>query len=310
MNGLQEKLGEVRGVIVPDASFKARNRQILMSQIYGSESEASVFSWAEELLMKLPMQVMKSVPQPVFAVLVLMGFLSVGGAWSVNASKETKPGDSLYVAKIVSERAQLAVTFNEKDELNLRLGFASNRVDEIDKVLEEKKESNQKDDERVSSLMTDVKAEITEVKKKIDRMNIPKKPEAEQKVAVQKEEIPVKEDIEKKADEEEDSQVIGANSGKEKRGISTSEQSRKELEVKIEKKEAERKETPRELLDRAKDSLKKEDYAETVGLLERLNTIVDKGMKSDDEDEDDRNEKGGDDDNGEVKGETASSSDK
>ena len=52
-------------------------------------------------------------------------------------AEKTKPGDSLYIAKIVSEKTQYALTFDDKSKAQLGLQFATNRVEEMNKVLAE-----------------------------------------------------------------------------------------------------------------------------------------------------------------------------
>jgi len=237
------------------------------------------------------------VPQTVYVALLVFSFLGAGSIWSVSAAKGTKPGDSLYVAKIVSEKAKLAVTFNEKEETKLRLSFATNRAEEINKVLDES--ASDKKDETVSGLVSDMKNEIEAVKTKISKMNtVAKAPvKEEKKVAVKKEDK--KENVVSTTEvnqegggvEEDDSQIISANSGKEVKGISTSDQNKKEIEVKVEK--VAPAETAKELLDKAKESLKNEDYNSTIGLLDKISTAVGKEIKSNDK--------------GEVKGESATS---
>src|SRR3989339_293021 len=83
------------------------------------------------------LSLLRYVSQPVMAVFLIAGVLLGGGFFSLNAAKDTKPGDSLYIAKIISEKTQFALTFNEKKKVKLGIEFAGNRAKEITQVLSE-----------------------------------------------------------------------------------------------------------------------------------------------------------------------------
>ena len=118
--------------IVPDASWKARQRDVFVSQITRSGQPNG--SWFEVADYFVPnwVSALTSKPAMVFAAIVLL----IGGTSyaSVQAAKKTVPGDTLYVAKVISEKAQLALTFDESAKAKLNLEFAGNRAEELAQV--------------------------------------------------------------------------------------------------------------------------------------------------------------------------------
>ena len=115
-------------------------------------------------------------PAMVFAAILVV--VLGGSVLSIKAARETKPGDSLYIAKIVSEKTQLALTFDNTSKAKLNLQFAGNRAEELAK-LTESPESEKKNGD-ISSLTDNFKREINEAKTRlntIDSTQIAKAPE-------------------------------------------------------------------------------------------------------------------------------------
>jgi hypothetical protein len=81
----------------------------------------------------------------------------------------------LYIAKIINEKTQLALTFDDKGKAQLGLEFATNRVDEMNKVLAEESSSN--NDQKVEQLVNNFKDQIKEVRTRIAKINPNSKPE-------------------------------------------------------------------------------------------------------------------------------------
>lgn len=155
--------------IKPDEKWKSNNRSILLNQISGGE-EVKV-NWLRVLENMLPQQLVRQVSQPVWAVILIMALVFGGGIASLNASRDTKPGDSLYIAKVVSEKARVTFTFNEKGKAKLGLEFASNRTKEITQVLAETN-GNGKKEEKVEKLTKNFKKEIETVKLRLAKINV------------------------------------------------------------------------------------------------------------------------------------------
>lgn len=153
--------------IKADSDWKMKSREILLSQISGSFSlekesaKQSGFSFYFKNFLHQPVMVVAAVLIAVFG----------GGTLSIYASSGTKPGDSLYIAKIISEKAQLAITFDETEKAKLNIEFAKNRAKEISQVLE----NNSNEDKKaatVEKLSNSFKKEIYASKERLGKTNL------------------------------------------------------------------------------------------------------------------------------------------
>lgn len=149
--------------IQPDAEWKNSSREILACQIQNSASEELNLSLSA--VIAEPRKLIRFISQPAFAVFSILLVLVAGGGGSIYAANNSKPGDSLYIARIVSEQAQLAITFNSEKKEQLGLKFANDRAITITQVLSE---TNSEDNhEKVEKLTGDFKKEIGLVRSKI-----------------------------------------------------------------------------------------------------------------------------------------------
>ncbi|MCX6796640.1 MAG: DUF5667 domain-containing protein [Candidatus Falkowbacteria bacterium] len=164
---LTEQLTNLQA-IKPDTNWKTSNREILVSQIYGSQVEPSAQKGDWVFYFQLPLMMARNLSQPTLVAILIFVFLTSGAIASVKMAENTKPGDSFYIAKIISEKTQLAFTFNDKGKAKLGLEFATNRVEEMNKILTEP--GSQKD-QQVEQLVNNIKDQIKEVKTRIAKIN-------------------------------------------------------------------------------------------------------------------------------------------
>lgn len=148
--------------IKADSEWKERSREILLSQISGSfslekEEEQTGFSYYFKNFLH----------QPALVVAVIIIVVLGGGGVSIGASFDSKPGDSLYIAKIISEKAQLTFTFDEKEKTKLNIEFAKNRAKELAQVLERNNEGE--DSVAVEKLSNNFKKEISATRERLSR---------------------------------------------------------------------------------------------------------------------------------------------
>src|SRR3989344_6126605 len=144
--------------IKPENSWKENNRNLLLSQISGGEDiEEKNISLLDIFFKKA-----EWLAQPVGVLLLIVSTVFGSGILSIKASRDTKPCDSLYIAKIISEKTHQAITFDEKEKAKLEIKFAGNRADEIAKVLEQ--DNSEKKGDRVEKLTNDFKKEISAAK--------------------------------------------------------------------------------------------------------------------------------------------------
>ncbi len=206
------KLREVQ----PDSAWQAKNRALLLSQI-GPGSKDELTTVAGFSILNLPLRLIKTIPQPVLAVFLIVLFMFGSGVFSIQASKNAKPGDSLYIAKIINERTQQVLTFDEQKKAQLGIEFAGNRAAELNQILSDKSNVNDADKKtKVENLVNDFKKEIDGVKNHIA------------KISSQTTEQPAPdsnpEQTESSASADEDNAaVFSANLGKDDQGIEVSE---------------------------------------------------------------------------------------
>lgn len=295
-------LGEVK----PDPEFKKMNRDVLLSQLSSSEKPETLtaFSWVRSILINMSSQTVGRLSQPVIAVLLISVFVLGGGIASMRAAQDTKPGDSLYIAKIVSEKTQIALTFSDKKKAKLGLEFAGNRAKELNQVLAEEDDDTGAKDEVVEKLKSDFRKEISVAKNRIAKISTDaKKDEAKEDVTeIGTETVEIV---------EEEGSMFSANLEKDDKGIQTSEQTTAESEEEpvvekdvieeepvVEKDvvedststpetveelatstvEAEVEESfdPEQLLEQAEVLLKNEDYDATLSKLDEAGNVIDK----------------------------------
>ncbi|MBI2459135.1 MAG: hypothetical protein HYV53_01110 [Parcubacteria group bacterium] len=254
-NGVNEKelikkLNNLK-TIKPDDDWKKNYREILHSQISAgatankSESNLRII-WQTIMPGKIFIDMSKSVwVTALISVLILV--IGIGGVY---AAKNSKPGDSLYIAKIISEKTQLVITFNEKDKVKLGLEFAANRAKEITQVLEEAKEPADKQGEKVKQLSQDFKKEIKQVKNRLTTI----------KAAENKN----KENEENK----EEPEVFGANLGKNNQRMEISEPVKPAATT-----------TPDKALEEAEELFDQKNYNQSIDKLEEVNKVISQADK-------------------------------
>ncbi|MFH1233829.1 MAG: DUF5667 domain-containing protein [Patescibacteria group bacterium] len=173
---LFQKLNNLKS-IRPDNEWKIRCREILLSQISRGrtveelEQEKS-FSWKIFFGDLLPQWDRIEIARPIWAGAFAIMLLIVGGLVSVHASHNTKPGDSLYIAKIINEKAQFAIAFNEKEKTKLNLEFAINRAKEINQLLDEPAIVELDKNQKVQKLTSNFKKEISQAKIRLNKINV------------------------------------------------------------------------------------------------------------------------------------------
>jgi len=287
-----EQLNKLKS-IKPDAKWKNSNRDILHSQIFSSqveeEKQANIFLIAINNIFNFT----KSISQPTLTMAIII--LVVMGSWigSSFASKNANLGDSLYIAKIINEKAQFAFTFNEKKKVKLGIEFATNRVEEINNIIKEKNKENKNKDEKVKKLVSDFKRQINETKSRL------KKIETTNKIAGKNQEN--KEETEKSTEEiaDEENIVFSANLSKDENGIqvsepnsvnSTTESTEPVIEENLSStteeiikkasttesiiEEKEEEQSPQTILEQAEVLLDKEDYNATIDKLNQADDAI------------------------------------
>jgi len=161
------KLNKLKG-IGPDQEWLKNNREILLQQI--SNSGASDISRFSAIVINIQ-SFLKTASQPAFALAVFVLVLVGGSLFSHQLFNQTKPNDSLYAARIFSEKAKLSTVFNQQDRNRLSAQFASQHAQAISAVLSNPKFNTVSNKKVVAKLNKDFQTEINTVKTKI--VNLP-----------------------------------------------------------------------------------------------------------------------------------------
>jgi len=115
-------------------------------------------------------------------VLFLILFLISSGAGITFASQDALPGDALYPAKLAVEKIMVAAAGNVEKKTELRLEYAGRRLDEVEKIIEQKNETGEKE---VASVLEDYEKKLDDAQEvaRIEKPDAPKAVSAVQESA-------------------------------------------------------------------------------------------------------------------------------
>lgn len=238
---LNKQFKELRK-IRPSLEWKNKTREALLKELEATHYQTETRGVLDTIQGVFANTFLPKIAQPVGLVSFLVCALLIGGISSV-ASHDSKPGDSLYIAKIINEKTQFAFTFREENKIRLGLEFAQKRTIEIEEVLEEHNLQAEEKDKKIAKLTNDFKKEIKRVKA---IQNDPKKTEESQD----------SQQIEEES--EEDIQVFSAHLGKAQNGMQVSENN-----IEINK-----------ALDQAEALIDEKDYAGTREKIEEAQNMI------------------------------------
>ncbi len=167
-NKLNQQLNNLRNEIKPDQAWQARSRDILLMQIRQGApvKEAHWFTFLEAEFMQ---RFFFQATRPLSMAMVILLAIFSGSMMSIRAAHQTKPGDALYIAKIISEKAHFAVTFDNTQKAKLNLTFAANRAAELKEIVDVKT-NNADQEQNVKDLTSEIKAEIDEAQTRIAKI--------------------------------------------------------------------------------------------------------------------------------------------
>ena len=262
--------------MAPDKEWKERNRGILFSQISATAVPTVPETGAMIKIFVLPQRLVRIFSTPAWAVFFVCLLVVAGSAFSVGAARLTKPDSSLYIARIISEKAQLAVTFGEEKKAKLSFRFANDHAKDITEILAKTDPSDEAGKSKTEKLSENFKKEMTVAKTKLKEMGA----------------------LAELEEGDEETKVFSANLKKEERGMQVSEPQPKEepaagknqTDAGIIKTEEEAKATNTpageisghsanlgdayKMLEEAEELLNEKDHSGTLNKLEEANNIV------------------------------------
>jgi hypothetical protein len=165
--------------ISPDQNWLKNNRELLLSQISNSGGE-NISVW-QDFIINFSAAA-RAVAQPVYAlgVFVLM-LLSGSLLFSQQLFSSTKPNDSLYIARIISEKVKLNTVFNTAERDKLAVQYASEHAQDIAAILADPAFNTEANRDQITQLNNNFNKEVDTVKNKISRLTVstPKQPTTE-----------------------------------------------------------------------------------------------------------------------------------
>jgi len=164
---LISKLNKLK-TITPDASWKTSNRELLLSQI--SNSGARELSAWEVFVINFK-SLAKTAAKPAYALGVFALVLVSGSLFSHQVFGGAKPNDSLYIARIISEKAKLNTMFSSEARNKLAVQYATEHAQEISAVLANPEFNNESNKDQVAKLNASFNQEISNVKSHISYLS-------------------------------------------------------------------------------------------------------------------------------------------
>ena len=163
---LIKKLGNLRE-IKPDASWLKANRDSLYTQI--SNSGATEISVWSSFIINFK-SVLKTASAPAVALASIMIALVASGAYGHLLLSKTKPNQSLYIARELSEQAKLTTILNTEAREQMASQFAVNNAQDITTVLSDPAFNNEKE---IAKLNDKFNEEIKTVQKTVAKLEQP-----------------------------------------------------------------------------------------------------------------------------------------
>jgi len=164
-NELIAKISKLKTVSPSDAWLK-ENRELLLTQISNSGTN-ELSAWS--LFVINLSSALKVAVQPAFALGAFVILILGASLYSHQLFNTTQPNDSLYIARIISERAKLSVMFNETAREKMELMFATSNAQDITTALADPAFNNDENKDQVAKLNENFNEKITTVKKGIAR---------------------------------------------------------------------------------------------------------------------------------------------
>lgn len=162
---LLQKLKDLKTISL-DEKIKQTNRDILFSQISNTfiKSEKAVGRYSFNFK-----NVFSVMSQPLLVVAGIFVFLLSSLVLGSSLYENSKPNDSLYIARVISEKARLNTTFSQSQRDALALKFASDHAKDIATILMDPEFHTEKNMAEVEKLNASFQAEISKVKTKIEK---------------------------------------------------------------------------------------------------------------------------------------------
>ncbi|MFZ2310924.1 MAG: hypothetical protein WAW11_05265 [Patescibacteria group bacterium] len=177
---LIKKLHNLRE-IKADAEWLKSNRDLLFSQISNSGAK-EISPWSSFVINFTSLA--KTVSMPAMALGSFLILILVTSIFSHQLLMNAKPNQSLYIARVISEKARLNTILNTESRDKMAAQFAASHAQDIITVLSDPTITS--NEQEVAKLNESFKEEIKTVQKSIAKVN---KPVATTNIATASEEV-------------------------------------------------------------------------------------------------------------------------
>ncbi len=161
------KLNSLKNVS-PDHNWLSQNRELLVSQISNSGAR-ELPTWKVFIINFNSFA--KAASRPAYALGAFVLILITGSLFSHQVFSSAKPNDSLYIARIISEKAKLNTMFNSEERNKLAVQFATEHAQDISAVLADPQFNNDSNKDQIAKLNESFNKEIDTVKTRISYLS-------------------------------------------------------------------------------------------------------------------------------------------
>lgn len=154
--------------IKADSEWLKSNRDFLYSQISNSGAK-DLSAWSSFVINFQSLA--KTVSMPAVALASFLFLILASSVFGHQLLTNTKPNQSLYIARVISEKAKLNTILNTESRDKLAAQFAASHAQDIITVLSDPAINN--NEQEVAKLNESFKAEIKTVQKNIAKLNKP-----------------------------------------------------------------------------------------------------------------------------------------
>jgi hypothetical protein len=172
MENNRDFIGKIKELkkIEPHLEWKTLNRDFLLRQIKQDIPQKKVSIGILGYGQFIGQAILRPVFQPaVIMMLMLVAFL--GSGLLANAAFYSLPGEPLYRVKIALEKTQLAVTSNQDKQIELKIEFARNRVNELDKIVQQSNVNAEVKKEQINMVAQEFKKNVVAVREHMEKIN-------------------------------------------------------------------------------------------------------------------------------------------
>jgi len=200
-----------------DNQFLQDNRQLLLAQISNSGTE-KLSAWKKFVISFENLAKTSARPAVSIAAFILV-ILSVG-IFGTDYLQSSKPNDSLYIARVFSEKLRVNTTFDEINREKLASKYALSHAEDIVLILSDENFHSEENSQTVARLSEDFKEEIN--KASVSLSNLEKNNNSDIVVAVDNNDNNTNNDDTKEGEEinnDEDDIMVIAENNREENGI-------------------------------------------------------------------------------------------